>query len=542
MSCCPKVDPAAVIGGAFNDSLGPESDIHKGESVPCYMSRGGNTSGLHDDANADAPDKIDNTTIPIKKSGTSVSVGTDGTGVTFKLTSTSTKTAVSWSIDATPPGLSFNTSTGVLTGTFTTLNTTYNITISAYDSTAHDDSHLIDSRAFSVTPTLQKDGDIKLKSPLPGGIINSKFGPRMHPIQGVMKPHTGIDMKYADRSVKDVVAAADGEVILQGGNPESGYGYRIWLKHTDGSGAHVCTTTYNHLAKIYVKDGQKVMCGQAIGLEGSTGASTGNHLHFEVKLPDGKFIDPEPLINGEVTVVTANDSTGTATAQETRTVSGASLSKAEADGTMSSCAQFGSSYPAPSTPNGTGVPPGGSSDPFELAWYFTMKHEVGSWWSVNPGETPSDNDIAVGAIDTRDQRKKVGYVNLSNDPGGETKFGVAQRPNPNIVVKTIQYSPAKTTGYQNFWQSAKSPCGDKSKLVSIMLFDMNYMHGAGNAKTIYSRAGISSSTSDSQEKQLADVQALYEARLAFIKAIPRPEFQRGWQARAAECLAYVKSL
>ena len=124
-------------------------------------------------------------------------------------------------------------------------------------------------------------------------------------------------MKYADRSVKDVVAAADGEVVQAGGDASRGYGLKVWVKHFS-NGKHLCTTTYNHLAKIYVAVGQKVMAGQAIGLEGTTGSSTGNHLHFEVRLPNGTFTDPEPLINGSVSVATSTTPNGDAVGTQNR--------------------------------------------------------------------------------------------------------------------------------------------------------------------------------------------------------------------------------
>jgi hypothetical protein len=361
----------------------------------------------------------------------------------------------------------------------------------------------------------------------------------MHPIHKVMKPHTGIDMKFADRSVKDVVAAADGEVVLCGGNSSSGYGLRVWIKHSTSSGSHLCTTTYNHLAKIYVTQGQKVMAGQKIGLEGSTGASTGNHLHFECKLPDGKFIDPEPLINGQLMVAGSTEANGDPVNVQSRT-SSASLSAQEVKARQSSCEAFGPTYPPADPPETTDpVPAAPSTDPFERAWFFTMTHEVGPFWT---SAYPSDPEVQQGLIGTAPQRKKCWYVNTPNYPGGETKFGVAQKPNPRIDVTTMTYESAKQTGFNNYWKSSKMPCQNKGERVAIMLFDMNYLHGDGNARKIWQMAGISSSTSDSVATQLAACEELYQARVNFIKSIPRPEFQKGWLKRAAECLAYVKSL
>lgn len=525
--CCPATPPSSAIGGAFNDANGPESDIRQGESVECYMARGGNTTGLQDDATGNALNKIANTSIPLTRSTTSASVN-----VQFKLTEGSTATVSSWTMQTDSVVLVLNGDT--LTGTWGTghveLGKTFKVLI-----TANTD---IDSRTFVVVPTVGGSGDeIRLISPLPGAIVNSKFGPRMHPIQNVMKPHTGIDMKYADRSVKDVVAAADGEVVLCGGNPSSGYGLRVWIKHTTAGGKHLCTTTYNHLAKIYVGQGQKVMAGQKIGLEGSTGASTGNHLHFEVKLPDGKFVDPEPLINGSLQVATSTLPNGDAGTLETKN-SSASMTSQEADAKSNSCEPFGPTYPAANPPESTGTVPTGL-DAFESAWFFTMQHEVGPFWTT---EYPDDPEVDQGLIETKAQRKKVGYVNSATDPGGETKFGVAQKPNPSIAVRSIVYDKAKETGYNNYWKNSKVPCEDKSKRISVMLFDMCYLHGQGNARKIYENSGITSTTGDDDNTQLAQLDVLNAARVAFINSIPRPEYTKGWLKRANECLSYCKAL
>ena len=82
----------------------------------------------------------------------------------------------------------------------------------------------------------------------------------MHPIHKVMKMHSGIDMKMANRSVVDVVAAADGEVLYTGFS--NSYGKNVKIAHKNTSGKTIGITTYNHLANIYVSQGQKVIAGQ----------------------------------------------------------------------------------------------------------------------------------------------------------------------------------------------------------------------------------------------------------------------------------------
>jgi murein DD-endopeptidase MepM/ murein hydrolase activator NlpD len=505
------------------------------------MNRGGNTTGKHDDATLNVDSKIANSSIPITRS-TSVAKFDN---IQFKLTDGSTRTATAWTWanDGGEPLATLGanlTSGGVLNGNIApaALGKTFKVQVTAVDGTGN-----IDTRGFTFAPSIGDDKtDIRLISPLPGGIVNSKFGPRLHPIQNVMKPHTGIDMKMADRSVKDVVCSADGEVVLAGGNPSTGYGIRVHVKHITSTGKHLCTTTYNHLNKVYVAVGQKLIAGQKLGLEGTTGSSTGNHLHFEVKLPDGKFIDPEPLINGQLLVAGKTLANGDADPTSlTSQNSGASLSATEVQARQDSCKAFGPAYPV-ADPAETTDPTPATTDPFELAWYFTMTQEVGSWWMTQPQYSPGDPDVDAGAIETSAQRHKTGYVNAPNFPGGETKFGIAQKPNPRIKVTTVDYVTAKNTGFNNYWQSPKAPCGSKGQLIGIMLFDMNYLHGDGNARKMYQNSGLTSAFTDPYAAQLAQCQVLYEARVAFIKAIPRPEFTQGWLNRAAKCLAYVKSL
>ncbi len=533
MSCCPSAPPSAVIGGAFAEANGPESDIRPGESVECYVARSGNTTGLHDDATENLVNKIENTTIPVVRTKTQASVN-----VELRLTKMpDSRVPTNWTMSETPESamqVVQENGKWFIRGTWASghpdLGKTFKIQVMA-----HDAEGVIDTRSFTVVPSLGDDAQIRLISPLPGAVVNSKFGPRMHPIYKVMKAHTGIDMKYADRSVKDVVAAADGEVILAGGNPATGYGLRVHVKHSTSAGKHLCTTTYNHLAKIYVGVGQKVMAGQKIGLEGSTGGSTGNHLHFECKLPDGKFIDPEPLINGKLKVARTTLENGDPADIED-VESNASLSEKEVEAKSSSCEPFGPDYPKDPDETDDPLPQNPpSGDAFELAWFFAMTHEVGPFWNQS---YPSDPEVSQGLIETKEQRKKCGYVNHPTDPGGETKFGVAQNPNPSIRVKTIKYEEAKKTGYNNYWKSAKMPCVGKPTRIAIMLFDMNYMHGAGNARKIYQNSGIENTQMD----ESTALEALYKARVDFIRAIPRPEFQKGWLKRASECYRYAKSV
>ncbi len=117
------------------------------------------------------------------------------------------------------------------------------------------------------------------------GRVSSEFGLRFHPIYHYWKLHSGRD--YAAPCGSPVRAAASGTVISAGDG--GGYGNRVVIDHGLVSGEGLATT-YNHLQSIR-KWGGRVSRGQVIGYEGSTGTSTGCHLHFET-LENGNFVDP----------------------------------------------------------------------------------------------------------------------------------------------------------------------------------------------------------------------------------------------------------
>ena len=118
------------------------------------------------------------------------------------------------------------------------------------------------------------------------GEKTSGFGPRVHPIFGTVRQHNGIDLggDTGDR----VRAARSGEVILAG--QRGGFGNTIVIYHGLGY-----STLYAHLSRIEVSEGQQVQSGDRIGAIGSTGWSTGPHLHFELRI-DGKAVDPTPYL------------------------------------------------------------------------------------------------------------------------------------------------------------------------------------------------------------------------------------------------------
>ncbi len=119
------------------------------------------------------------------------------------------------------------------------------------------------------------------------GTITSPFGWRPNPFGGSPEFHQGLDI--AAPTGTTVTAAAGGTVIMA--QWYGGYGNYILIDHGGGY-----STGYGHLSAIYVSNGQTVTRGQAIGAVGSTGQSTGPHLHFEVRI-NGKPVDPAPRLH-----------------------------------------------------------------------------------------------------------------------------------------------------------------------------------------------------------------------------------------------------
>lgn len=151
-------------------------------------------------------------------------------------------------------------------------------------------------RTVAVEKVGTAKADALLSMPL-SGRKTSRFGLRFHPVLHVWKLHTGLDLAASCGTA--VGAAADGKVVRAGW--AGGNGIQVKVDH-GMIGKHRVVTTYNHLSSIGVKVGQKVEALDGVGRVGSTGYSTGCHLHFEV-IVDGQFTDPEPWLDGKPTVV-----------------------------------------------------------------------------------------------------------------------------------------------------------------------------------------------------------------------------------------------
>jgi hypothetical protein len=145
--------------------------------------------------------------------------------------------------------------------------------------------------AFRITPrpaAIAGNGNRGLIFPLIGAAEpTSGFGWRLHPILGSWMMHSGRDLAAPEGT--PVVAALGGRVVSSG--DAGGYGLAIEIEHE----RPLRRTLYGHLSELYVKEGDRVRQGEVIGRVGSTGLSSGPHLHFEVRQPaDGGWVAVEP--------------------------------------------------------------------------------------------------------------------------------------------------------------------------------------------------------------------------------------------------------
>ncbi|WP_413487901.1 lysozyme family protein [Carnobacterium divergens] len=128
--------------------------------------------------------------------------------------------------------------------------------------------------------------------PVDAPIVSSGFVDRINPVTGVPERHKGID--FAQPAGSSIKASKAGEVVIAqfDGQPVSGYGICTIIRHDDGTFA-----LYAHQSEQMVTVGDKVKQGQVIGKVGSTGQSTGPHLHFEIrKSLNGDQVDPAPIL------------------------------------------------------------------------------------------------------------------------------------------------------------------------------------------------------------------------------------------------------
>lgn len=151
-------------------------------------------------------------------------------------------------------------------------------------------AHIVERSTVSI-PSLMPVDDARL---------TSGFGMRIHPVRGGRRPHKGVDL--AAPTGTPVYATADGIVSLA----RAGRGYGLYIKIDHGAELE---TRYAHLSRLAVAAGDNVEKGEIIGYVGSTGWSTGPHLHYEVRV-DGVAVDPIPyMVESQAQVLAASAST-----------------------------------------------------------------------------------------------------------------------------------------------------------------------------------------------------------------------------------------
>ncbi|WP_247220301.1 M23 family metallopeptidase [Shinella oryzae] len=134
-------------------------------------------------------------------------------------------------------------------------------------------------------------------NPSPGSNITSRFGNRTDPFLGRLALHAGIDFRASTGT--QIHSSGAGTVTVAGRN--GGYGNMVEIDHGDG-----LTTRYAHLSRVLVKVGDHVEASDPVGLSGTTGRSTGPHLHYEVRR-NGKAIDPMRFLMAGMKLTTYMD-------------------------------------------------------------------------------------------------------------------------------------------------------------------------------------------------------------------------------------------
>ncbi|PZN95192.1 MAG: peptidase M23 [Alphaproteobacteria bacterium] len=143
-------------------------------------------------------------------------------------------------------------------------------------------------------------GSIPAYMPVKDYRYTSGFGVRFDPFNGGSAMHAGLDM--AGAMGEPIYASANGTVLQAGRS--GGYGNLVELSHGKG-----IDTRYGHLSKILVRPGEHVRQGQIIGRMGSTGRSTGTHLHYEVRI-DGRAVNARPFLDASAFVLAAQGEAG----------------------------------------------------------------------------------------------------------------------------------------------------------------------------------------------------------------------------------------
>lgn len=200
---------------------------------------------------------------------------------------------------------------GIIIGVFILIIVPVLIISNTFTSQIDDEEEIDTSQVATATGEITKEEEwtkytgatfiMPLASWTSNSTVTSKWGTRVHPVTGVKKKHTGIDLV----SVKNdkVIAVEPGIVTERTYNGKSSYGNGVEILHILEDNQEIYTF-YGHMQdnSVTCKEGDKIEKGQVIGLMGTTGMSTGDHLHFEVRTKHGygNDIDPTSYIFGKV--------------------------------------------------------------------------------------------------------------------------------------------------------------------------------------------------------------------------------------------------
>jgi lysozyme family protein len=119
------------------------------------------------------------------------------------------------------------------------------------------------------------------------------------------------------------------------------------------------------------------------------------------------------------------------------------------------------------------------SKQFEIASNHAMYYEVGGFWKLTP-------EVEAGLCGSSAQRRACGYVNDPDDAGGETKFGISKRANPDVDIKALTWAEAKAIYHEKYWLEGK--CDKMSPRIAILHFDGCVNHGVERANIFLQRA------------------------------------------------------
>ena len=185
---------------------------------------------------------------------------------------------------------------------------------------------------------------------------------------------------------------------------------------------------------------------------------------------------------------------------------------------------------------------------FEAALNHAMLYEVGGFWNLEA------KGVREGLIATAAQRKACGYVNDPDDAGGETKYGVAKKPNPDLDVTSLDWEGAKRVYYRRYWLAAH--CDELTQLsarLAVLHFDGAVNHGVGRAAVFLQRAAGTAEDGDigpATLQALADKEEIYlcnricDIRSDFYRAIvatkpAQSKFLNGWLRRINEMRTFT---